>query len=237
LQFIFFILGAFYFNYCPEFAVKGDIFMSIFSHLTLPLFKLLRKVRLKGVRASSIDSTSKIESGTMFYFSKMGRYSFCGYDCDISNTDIGSFVSIASDVVVGGGRHPMEWVAMSPVFYEGRDSVKQKFSIHKREPVKRVVIGNDVWIGRSAILLPGVEVGNGSVIGAGAVVTKNVPAYAIVAGNPARLIRYRFNDGIIQRLLETRWWELRDDELHKLAPHFNNVERFLEVIERPGNYT
>lgn len=211
--------------------------MDIFSQLMLLLFKLLRKLRLKGVRASSIDSTSKIESGTSFYFSKMDRYSFCGYDCDINNADIGSFVSIASDVVVGGGRHPMEWVSMSPVFYEGRDSVRQKFSIHKREPIKRVVIGNDVWIGRSAILLPGVEVGNGSVIGAGAVVTKNVPAYAIVAGNPARLIRYRFNEGIIQRLLETRWWELHDDELHKLAPHFNNVERFLEVIERPGNYT
>jgi len=162
----------------------------------------------------------------------MDRHSFCGYDCDIANADIGSFVSIANSVVIGGGRHPMEWVGMSPVFYAGRDSVKAKFSQHVRAPAHRVRIGHDVWIGRSAIVLPGVEIGNGAVVGAGSVVTKSVPPYAIVAGNPARLIRYRFDDVVVKRLLACHWWTFSDADLHRLGPYFNDVSKFLEIIER-----
>lgn len=196
------------------------------------LFKLLKKLRLRAVKDSRVHPTSKLESGTVFYHSTMGRHSFCGYDCEISHADIGSFVSIANGVVIGGGRHPMEWVGMSPVFYEGRDSVKAKFSTHAREPVQRVRIGHDVWIGRSAIVLPGVEIGNGAVVGAGAVVTKNVPPYAVVAGNPARLLRYRFGEAIVSRLAATAWWDLDDDALRRLGPCFDDVERFLEVAEK-----
>lgn len=195
------------------------------------LSKAIKKSRLSAISSSTVHPTSKIESGTSFISSNLSRHSFCGYDCDINNADIGNFVSIANGVVLGGGRHPMEWVGMSPVFYEGRDSVKAKFSTHKRQSTKRVVIGHDVWIGRSAIVLPGVEIGIGAVVGAGAVVTKSVPPYAIVAGNPARLIRYRFNESTIQRLLNTRWWELSENRLHDLGPYFNDVEKFLEIIE------
>lgn len=200
--------------------------------LSLLAFKLLKKLRLTAVRSSAVHATSKLESGTLFYHSTMDRHSFCGYDCDIYCTDIGSFTSIANGVVIGGGRHPMEWVGMSPVFYEGRDSVKAKFSTHRREPVKRVVIGNDVWIGRSAIILAGVELGNGAVVGAGAVVTKSVPPYGVVAGNPARFIRYRFDESVVARLIASQWWTLCDETLYKLGPHFNDVEKFLEVVER-----
>lgn len=199
---------------------------------TLLIFKLFKKSRLFGARESSIDPTSKLESGTLFYFSSIDRHSFCGYDCDISHTDIGSFTSIANSVVIGGGRHPMEWVGMSPVFYEGRDSVKAKFATHCREPNRRVKIGHDVWIGRSAIVLPGVEIGSGAVVGAGSVVTKTVPPYAIVAGNPARLIRYRFDEPVVNRLLTSQWWHRKDTDLHRLGPYFNDVNGFLEVIER-----
>lgn len=202
--------------------------------VSLIAFKLLRKLRLKGVRASTVHSTSKLESGTMFYYSSIDRHSFCGYDCDIAHADIGSFTSIANDVVIGGGRHPMDWVGMSPVFYEGRDSVKAKFSQHPRPPVERASIGHDVWIGRSAIVLPGVTIGDGAVVGAGAVVTKDVPPYAIVAGNPARLIRYRFDEATVKRLQTASWWSLDDATLHRIGPHFNDVGRFLDIIERRG---
>lgn len=204
----------------------------MFVGLKYLISKVIKKSRLSAVRFSQVHSTSKLESGTNFISSSMARHSFCGYDCDITNADIGSFVSIANVVVIGGGRHPMEWVAMSPVFYEGRDSVKAKFSIHKREHSKRVTIGNDVWIGRSAIVLPGVKIGHGAVVGAGAVVTKDVPAYGVVAGNPARLIRYRFEESIIQRLLKIRWWDYTDDRIHDLGPYFNDVDRFLKFIEK-----
>lgn len=202
------------------------------NRLALVAFKVLKKLRLRAIKGSEIHFTSKLESGTVFYHSTMARYSFCGYDCDISHADIGSFTSIANCVVIGGGRHPMEWVSMSPVFYEGRDSVKAKFSTHAREPVKRVRIGHDVWIGHSAIILPGVQVGDGAVVGAGAVVTKPVPPYAIVAGNPARLIRYRFDAATISHLTSTAWWMLTEVELHHLGPWFNDVGKFLEHFDR-----
>jgi hypothetical protein len=126
----------------------------------------------------------------------------------------------------------MEWVGMSPVFYRGRDSVKAKFSEHEREPVRRVRIGHDVWIGRSAIVLPGVDIGHGAVVGAGAVVTKSVPPYAIVAGNPARLIRHRFPEAVVQRLLACKWWNLDEDRLRALGPLTQDVEAFLNQLEQ-----
>lgn len=202
--------------------------MQVFS---LVIFKLLKKLRLRAVKGSHIHPTSKLESGTSFYYSTMDRHSFCGYDCEIAYADIGSFVSIANGVVLGGGRHPMEWAGMSPVFYEGRDSVRAKFSTHARAAPKRVIIGHDVWIGRSAIVLPGVEIGSGAVVGAGAVVTKSVPPYAIVAGNPARLIRFRFAEGIVARLLATQWWTWPDDALKEMGPYMNDVEKFLSIVE------
>jgi acetyltransferase-like isoleucine patch superfamily enzyme len=204
------------------------------SRLALIAFKVLKKLRLRAVKDSRVHPTSKLESGTVFYHSTMGRHSFCGYDCEISHADIGSFVSIANGVVIGGGRHPMEWVGMSPVFYEGRDSVKAKFSTHARAPVQRVRVGHDVWIGRSAIVLPGVEIGNGAVVGAGAVVTKDVAPYAVVAGSPARLLRYRFSESTVARLAATAWWDRDDETLERLGPWFNDVEGFLELAEK-GN--
>lgn len=200
--------------------------------LSLLVFKLLKKLRLTGVRASTVHPTSKLESGTSFHHASLDRHSFCGYDCDVSHADIGSFTSIANRVVIGGGRHPMEWVGMSPVFYEGRDSVKAKFATHARAPVRRVSIGHDVWIGHSAIILPGVQIGDGAVVGAGAVVTRDVPPYAVVAGSPARLIRHRFDEATVARLRASRWWTLDEAALHRLGPLFNDVNKFLEVIEK-----
>lgn len=206
--------------------------MNVNNYIFFLWAKLIRKIRLTAVRGSIIHPTSKLESGTAFYDSTLGRHSFCGYDCDIAAADIGNFVSIANHVVIGGGRHPMEWVGMSPVFYEGRDSVKAKFSTHERPAVKRILIGHDVWVGHSAIILPGVSIGHGAVIGAGAVVTKAVPPYAIVAGNPAKIIRFRFDDTTVKSLLLTEWWSLSDSDLKLLAPYFNHVEKFLAIINK-----
>jgi acetyltransferase-like isoleucine patch superfamily enzyme len=205
------------------------------EQLTLIVAKVLKKARLSAVKDSTVHPTSKLESGTSFHASTLGRHSFCGYDCDIAHADIGSFVSIANGVIIGGGRHPMEWTGMSPVFYEGSDSVKTKLSTHARMPPKRVFIGHDVWIGRSAIILPGVEVGHGAVVGAGAVVTKPVPPYAIVAGNPARLIRHRFSEAVIARLLAAQWWKLDEERLSRFAVHITDVGRFLDMIEKEGS--
>ena len=203
-----------------------------FADFPYILSRIQRKLRLASIYRSQVHATSKIEPGTLFYMSSMDRHSFCGYDCEISHTIIGAFVSIAHGVILGGGRHPMEWAGMSPVFYRGRDSVAAKFSKHDRPPPKPIVIGNDVWIGRSVIVLPGVTIGDGAVLGAGAVVTKPVGAYAIVAGNPARLVRYRFDAELRDRLLRSQWWRLPDAELARYGQLVTDVDAFLNAIEQ-----
>lgn len=190
--------------------------------------KLFKKIRCASVLNSSIHQTSKVESGTLFVNSFMDKYSFCGYDCQIVNCRIGKYCSIADDVKIGGARHPIEWVGMSPVFYSGRDSVKKKFSIFDRDDDKHTTLGNDVWIGANVIIIQGVSVGNGAVIGAGSIVTHNVGDYEIVAGNPAKVIRKRFSDNIIDELLKIKWWDLPEEKLEKLSTYIKDPRKFIE---------
>jgi acetyltransferase-like isoleucine patch superfamily enzyme len=192
--------------------------------------KLFKKLRGKVIVNSRIHKTSKIEAGSEVINSTFDRHSFCGYNCAIINCDIGAFCSISNNVLIGGGRHPMEWVAMSPVFYEGKDSVKAKFSKHEREQMSKTVIGHDVWIGANAILKQGVKIGIGAVVGMGSVVTKDIEPYSVVAGCPAKVIRKRFNDHIIDELLDIKWWDFSDKELRDYAQYFTNPTEFIKRI-------
>tara|TARA_B110000971_G_scaffold210279_1_gene237310 strand:- start:1870 stop:2484 length:615 start_codon:yes stop_codon:yes gene_type:complete len=193
--------------------------------------KLIKKLRGSAIKNSQIHKTSKVESGSSIVNTKMDKHSFCGYNCEIANSDIGSFCSIANGVVIGGGKHPIDWVGMSPVFYDGKDSVKEKFSTFKREKPLLTAIGNDVWIGRNAIIKEGVNIGHGSVIGMGSIVTKDVFPYSIVVGNPAKLIRMRFDNNIIDELIKSKWWDLDEDTLRKCSKNIKNPKLFLKSIK------
>ncbi len=193
--------------------------------------RLLKKIRGRAIKNSNIPKTSKIESGSTIINTNFGKYSFCGYDCKICNADIGAFCSIADGVVIGLAEHPIDWVSTSPVFYAGRDSVKKKFATKKRAPVKKCIIGNDVWIGERALIKPGVIVGDGAVIGMGSVVTKNVLPYEIVAGVPARHIKYRFDTNTAEKLLDSKWWKLSDSDLKKHAIYCDNPSKFVDSLE------
>ncbi len=188
--------------------------------------KVLKKLRGKAILNSRIDSTSKVEAGSQIVNSKMGKYSFCGYDCKIINCTIGAFCSIADGVIIGGASHPMSWASTSPTFYSGRDSVKKKFIEYERPVDPNTTIGNDVWIGDRAIIKSGVEIGDGAVIGMGSIVTKNVGAYEIWAGNPARLIRKRFSDDVIEMLVVTKWWEKSEEEISQCSSAVKNPVEF-----------
>lgn len=192
--------------------------------------KALKKLRGSAIVNSSIHPTSKVEAGCQIINTVMNKYSFCGYDCKIINCTIGAFCSIADGVIIGGARHPIEWVSTSPVFYSGKDSVKKKFSEYERSKDKSTIIGNDVWIGDRAIIKAGVHIADGAVIGMGSVVTKDVAPYEIWAGNPARLIRKRFEEKIINQLENSNWFVYDDTEISDLAEYIRNPEEFVKKL-------
>lgn len=194
--------------------------------------KIFKKIRLSSVRNSDIHKTSVIESGSNVVNSSFARYSYCGYDCEIIFTRIGSFTSISNNVHIGGGAHPLTWVGMSPVFYDNVDSIKKKFAMHKRPDSLETIIGNDVWIGQSTLIKQGITIGDGAVIGMGSVVTRDVEPYSVVAGNPAKQIKKRFDDTTIAELLQVKWWDLSEEDIEKYAYCFNNTEVFLDTFKK-----
>lgn len=197
--------------------------------------KFFKKLKGKAITNSIIHPTSKIEAGSEIVNSVFNKHSFCGYDCEIINCDIGSFSSIANRVIIGGGMHPLSWFSTSPVFYKGKDSVKAKYSEHVREEPKRTTIGNDVWIGEAAIIKQGVSIGHGAVVGMGSIVTKDVLPYSIVVGNPAKEIRKRFDKDTIKYLLESCWWDLDDSKLKDIARFANDVPKLISNFSIKSN--
>jgi virginiamycin A acetyltransferase len=149
---------------------------------------------------------------------------------------IGPYCSIASEVdIIIAGDHRSDYVSTYP-FY-GLPNIWPEFAQANDHGVGKgdVVIGADVWIGRGATILSGVTIGYGAVVAAKAVVTKTVPPYAIVAGNPARIVKYRFDNPTIEALLASRWWDLDRNEILALVPllHSSRVSEFLaRVIDR-----
>ena len=197
--------------------------------------RLLKKMRGAAILNSSIDKTSKIESGSQVINSIMGKHSFCGYDCKILNCKIGSFCSIADNVVIGGFEHPITWLSTSPVFYYGRDSISTKFSQYKLEGIRETKIGNDVWIGEGVRCKSGITIGNGAVIGMGSVLTKSVGDYEIWAGNPAKKIRERFSNDIKEELMNISWWNWPDEKIKKYSNYVKDPNQLIEILKKEGN--
>jgi acetyltransferase-like isoleucine patch superfamily enzyme len=145
----------------------------------------------------------------------IGAFSYVVQGSFVEGCDIGRFCSIASGVRVMGKNHPLDRVSTSTWSY-GKlvsDIVKADFNVeinqNRRFPASpRTSIGHDVWIGESVVIKRGVNIGNGAIVGANSVVTKDVPPYAVVAGNPAKLIRFRFVDDIITKLMDLNWWDM-----------------------------
>jgi len=154
-------------------------------------------------------------------------YVYIANRTEVMNATIGKFCSIGQDVKIGLGIHPTHFISTFPAFFSTKGQCQITFSKSNiYEEIGYVIIGNDVWIGANVIILPNVTVGDGAIIGAGAVVTKNVEPYSIVGGVPARLIKKRFSDLEITKLLQIKWWNKDISWIRVNQAYFTNINEF-----------
>lgn len=182
---------------------------------------------------SYVSTKSRIHRFVKILDSKVDDYTYIGPHSQLTNCKLGKFCSISSNVTIGLGLHPISHLSSSPVFYSPNNGLKIKWTKDKLydDFPKFCHIGNDVWIGLNAVIMGGVNIGDGAIIAANAFVNKDVPPFAIVGGIPAKLIRFRFDDNIIQELLKIKWWELDPSVLQEKINLFNtNVD--LKIIKK-----
>ncbi|MEH1988898.1 CatB-related O-acetyltransferase [Nostoc sp.] len=177
-------------------------------------------------RCSRIYPFSKVSN------SQIGNFSYISYDCIINNCQIGNYCSIARGVKIGLGKHPANFISTSPIFYSLNNPLKKIFAKSQIfTEFERTTIGSDVWIGVNAVILDGIIIGDGAIIGANAVVTKNIPPFAIAVGCPAKVIKYRFSEENIKKLLSIKWWDQDISELQEISDLFQS-EANDSVIEK-----
>lgn len=184
------------------------------------------------VRNTLLEKYTQINRSNIIESTKIGAYSYTGMNTVIKHASIGKFCSISWGVSISGGIHNYNLISPHPFIH-----LKSFGLVDSGEEIekKKIIIGNDVWIGANATILPGIEIGNGAIVGAGSVVTKNVPDYAIVVGNPAKVIKYRFSDEKIKLLKELCWWELPENiikeniELFKHDFDLNDLKNLIKI--------
>lgn len=181
-------------------------YFRFFKHISFHAFetdwRAINGIHITIGKYTSIDKHTKIKS-----------YTYIGKNCNITKAEIGHYVSIANNVSIGQGEHDLSKPSTSSIFYENP---------YNQLTQENCIIGPDVWIGVDAVILRGVKIGTGAVIGANSVVTKDVPDYAIVAGVPARVIKYRLDEKTQKYLSTAKWWEYSPSDAKKI---FNNISK------------
>jgi phosphonate metabolism protein (transferase hexapeptide repeat family) len=174
------------------------------------------------VRDSTFGAYCEVGARTSVAESRFGDYSYVVNDSQIIYSEIGRFCSIAAQTRINPGNHPLDRVALSHFTYRssayGLGDDDPSFFDWRRS--HRVMLGNDVWVGHGAIVLPGVSIGNGAAIGAGAVVSKDVPPFAVVVGVPAKVTRHRFPPAIVAALERIAWWDWEHARLGEALADF-----------------
>lgn len=173
------------------------------------------------IEASRLRERVRIDRNNYVYGSDIGRHSYTGSNTKIIRAEVGSFASISWNVSIGGANHDYTRMTTHAFLYNDVDCLRPEGMPPVYDRFKETcVIGHDVWIGTGAIILRNVTIGTGAVVAAGAVVTADVPPYAIVAGVPAKILKYRFSEERIAELQEMGWWDWPDEKIRE------NIELF-----------
>jgi phosphonate metabolism protein (transferase hexapeptide repeat family) len=188
------------------------------------------------IRNSRFGAYTEVGARTVISETVMGDYSYIVQDGQIDMSDIGKFCSIASHVRINPGNHPTERASQSHFLYRASryfDGEADEAEFFDWRRAHAVTIGHDVWIGHGGVVLAGRKVGAGAVVAAGAIVTKDVAPYTIVGGNPARVIRRRFDEKTAERLEALAWWDWDHERLRRALPDFRalGIEAFLDKYE------
>lgn len=188
-------------------------------------------------RQSTLGAYVEIGEGTHILETVMGDYSYTARYADIAYSFLGKFVNVAAFSRINPGEHPYHRASLhhfmyrSSYFWPDEQDEAAIFDWRRSRPVR---IGHDTWIGHAAVIMKGVTIGNGAIIAANSVVTKDVPPYAVVGGTPAQLIKWRHPEDVAQRLQAMAWWDWDHLKLKLALPDFRalSAEAFVEKYER-----
>ena len=194
------------------------------------------------ISGSHLESSVAVDRNAELCGVNVGRFSYVARETVLNEVDVGRFCSIGPRCLIGTGDHPVDWVSTSPVFYSdiqqtGRslaEGLQKNASFTER---RRIAIGNDVWIGAHVFVRDGVNIGNGAIVAAGAVVVRDVPAFAIVGGVPAQHIRLRFPPELVEQMQSIAWWNWPETLLREAQPMIASakIEAFLRFARERGN--
>jgi hypothetical protein len=188
------------------------------------------------VVASTFGPWTEVSEGARIVNATFGAYAYCDRFADISNTTVGRFSNIAAMTRIGPTDHPFTHAAQHHFLYRSSyywDDVADDAAFFAARAARRTALGADCWIGHGAIIKPEVTVGVGAIVAAGAVVTKDVDPFIIVAGCPATPLRARFDARTIDRLLALAWWDWDHNRLRQALMDFRSLkaEAFLDRYE------
>lgn len=185
------------------------------------------------VGGSVLKDYSRLKDYTEVRNTTLGEYSYVSQFSVVNAATIGRFCSIAHGVFIGLWEHDTDVTTHSFHLYETSGGFVRGFTDYKKDAIK-TNIGHDVWIGANSVVLKGLTIGTGAIIGAGAVVTRDVPPYAIVVGNPAKLLRYRFAAEDMEFLLRTTWWDQPRERIQEMvsAGAFKSLDRLRSYFDK-----
>ena len=185
------------------------------------------------LRDAKLGRFSEIKERVQFVETELGDYTYIERHSEAIYTTIGKFTAIASDARINALEHPIERISQHKITYRPNEyflKAKLDSSFRARRQSQRVEIGHDVWIGHGAIVMPGIRIGHGAVIAANAVVTEDVAPHAIVAGVPARFLKWRFEPKLSERIISLGWWNWEHDRLAEAVNDMRDmsIEAFVE---------